>query len=85
MASSPAQILREHDLPAVPRGGDPLGAVHVDADVAVLAEGGSAGVEADADTHRRGPGMAAEPPLGLEGCGDRGLGRGERCEELVAS
>ena len=77
--------LREDDLASMPRRGDALGAVDVDADVTVLAERGSARVEADANAHRRRPRMPAEPPLSLDGRSDGRLRRGEGGEELVAA
>ena len=66
--------LGRDDLAAVAGVGDPEGAVDLDADVAVLAERGGAGVQPDADAHRRRPGVARDPPL----CVDRGLRRRSR-------
>ena len=77
--------LRGDDLAAVAGVRDPEGAMDLDADVAVLAECGGAGVEADPDAHRRRPGVTRDPPLrfdrGLRG----GLCLGEDGEELVAA
>ena len=73
------------DLAAVARVRDPERAVDVDADVAVLAERGGAGVQPDADAHRRGPVVARDPPLRVDRGLRGGLGLGEGGEELVAA
>ena len=52
--------LGRDDLAAVAGVGDPERAMDLDADVAVLAEGGDAGVQPDADPHGRRPVVAAE-------------------------
>ena len=77
--------LGRDDLPTVAAVGDPVGAMDVDADVAVLAERRRAGVQADPDPHRRGPVVAAQPPLRV--CGRRRgrFGGDEDCEELVST
>ena len=77
--------LRRDDLAAVAGVGDPEGPVDLDADVAVLAERGDAGVQPDADPHRSRPGVARNPPLRLDRSLRGGLGLGERGEELVAA
>jgi hypothetical protein len=73
------------DLAAVAGGGDPVGAMDVDADVAVVAERGRAGVQADPGAHGGGPVVAAEAALRV----GRRRGRRVRCredgEELVAA
>ena len=78
VASAAADGLREDDLASVPRRGDALGAVDVDADVAVLAERGGARVQADANAHRRRPRMPAEPALSLDCRRDGRFGRRRR-------
>ena len=57
----------------------------LDADVAVLAERCDAGVQPDADPHRRRPVVARDLPLCLDRGLRGGLGFGERGEELVAA
>ena len=56
------------DLSAVARGRDPVGAMDVDADVAVLGERRRAGVQADPDADGRRPVVAAEPSLRVDSC-----------------
>ena len=77
--------LGQDDLAAVAGGRDAIGAVDVDADVAVLAERRSAGVQADANAHRGGPVVAAEASLRFAGRGEPVLRRREHREQLVAA
>ena len=56
------------DLSSVARGRDPVRAMDVDADIAVLGERRRAGVQADPDADRRRPVVAAEPPLRVDCC-----------------
>ena len=73
------------DLAAVAGVRDPVRAVDLDADVAVLAERRGAGVEPDPDTHRRRPAVARDPPLRVDRGLSGGLGLCEDGEELVAA
>ena len=56
------------DLSSVAGRRDPEGAMDVDADVAVLGERCRAGVQPDPDAYGRGPVVATEPSLCVDGC-----------------
>ena len=77
--------LRDDDLTAVAGGGDPVGAVDVDAHVAVLGERCGAGVQADPGAHGRGPVVAAEPALRVGRRRGGLLARREDGEQLVSA
>ena len=76
----------EQHLPAVAGGADPCGPVHVDPDVALLADDRLAGVDAHphADVFAVGPVVRRERALGRDGRGDRVAGTLEGIEEGVA-
>ena len=76
----PLRGLGEDDLPAVGGGGDPRGAVDVDADVALLRDDRLAGVQAHADADLAG--LERLPRLRRRG--DRLRGARERDEERIA-
>ena len=74
-----ARRLRDEDLPAVARRADAGGDVDVEADVALVAELGLAGVDADAHAHDavRGPRLALDRALEPDRGRDRVAGAGE--------
>jgi hypothetical protein len=78
--------VRDDDLAAVRRRGDPGRPVHVDAAVVVPAEGPLAGVQAHPHPHRppRRPVVGGQAPLGGHRGPDRGHRAGEGGEERVA-
>ena len=82
----PGRRVRQQDLSAVRRIGDPRGAVHVDADIPLAAAVPTARVQAHANTDRRpvGPGVRRERPLRLDRRDHAFHGLTEHREERIA-
>ena len=77
------ESVRQDDLPAVPRRGDPGGVVDVDPDVVLRLAGGAPGPQAplaEMEAHPDPDGRAVRPRLGRDGplCGDGGRDGVER-------
>src|SRR5580765_3718150 len=81
-----ARGLRDQDLAAYARGGDPCRTYHVQPEVALVANVRLTRVKPHADAHlaSRGPAVAAQCALGRDRTGERVTGTRERVEERVA-